>query len=303
MDDLVIARADGTPVYHLAVVVDDLDAGITHVVRGADHYSNTPKQLLILEALGEEAPIYAHVPLLHGPDGKKLSKRHGAASVQELRDQGYLPEAARNYLALLGWGYDEKTEFMTTDELKERFTVERVSKSPAVFDEQKLRHMNGRYLRELDLDDLTARLEALTGRSGLRDAAAISQEKMSTLDEFWPMSGFFFDGPVDDPKAREKFLGDPQARQGLTLAAQRLRELPAPWDTGGVEAALRGVLEDSGLKAKQVFQPLRVAVAGTTVSPGIFETVALLGRDETLARVDAALNGGLNRPSTRADTD
>jgi glutamyl-tRNA synthetase len=303
MDDLVIARADGTPVYHLAVVVDDLDAGITHVVRGADHYSNTPKQLLILEALGEEAPVYAHLPLLHGPDGKKLSKRHGAASVQELRDKGYLPEAVRNYLALLGWGYDEKTEFMTTDELRERFTVERVSKSPAVFDEQKLRHMNGRYLRELDLDDLTNRLEALTGRSGLRDAAAISQEKMSTLDEFWPMSGFFFDGPVDDPKAREKFLGDPQAREGLTRAAERLRELPAPWDTEGVEAALRGVLEDSGLKAKQVFQPLRVAVAGTTVSPGIFETVALLGRDETLARVDAALNGGLNRPSTRADTD
>jgi glutamyl-tRNA synthetase len=117
------------------------------------------------------------------------------------------------------------------------------------------------------------------------------------------MSGFFFDGPVDDPKAREKFLGDPQAREGLTRAAERLRELPAPWDTEGVEAALRGVLEDSGLKAKQVFQPLRVAVAGTTVSPGIFETVALLGRDETLARVDAALNGGLNRPSTRADTD
>jgi glutamyl-tRNA synthetase len=303
MDDLVIARADGTPVYHLAVVVDDLDAGITHVVRGADHYSNTPKQLLILEALGEEAPIYAHVPLLHGPDGKKLSKRHGAASVQELRDNGYLPEAVRNYLALLGWGYDEKTEFMTTDELKERFTVERVSKSPAVFDEQKLRHMNGRYVRELDLDDLTARLEALTGRSGLRDAAAISQEKMSTLDEFWPMSGFFFDGPVDDPKARERFLGDPQAREGLMLAAERLRELPAPWDTEGVEAALRGVLEKSGLKAKHVFQPLRVAVAGTTVSPGIFETVALLGRDETLARVDAALNGGLNRSSTRADRD
>src|SRR3954454_4567997 len=256
MDDLVIARADGTPVYHLAVVVDDLDAGITHVVRGADHYSNTPKQLLILEALGAEAPIYAHVPLLHGPDGKKLSKRHGAASVQELRDRGYLAEAVRNYLALLGWGYDEKTEFMTTDELKERFTVERVSKSPAIFDEQKLRHMNGRYLRELDLDDLTARLEALTGRSGLRDAAAISQEKMSTLDEFWPMSGFFFDGPVDDPKARERVLRDPQDREGLTLVAERLKALPPPWDTEGVEAALRAVLEESGLKAKQVFQPL-----------------------------------------------
>ena len=165
--------------------------------------------------------------------------------------------------------------------------------------------MNGRYLRELDLDDLTARLEALTGRSGLRDAAAISQEKMSTLDEFWPMSGFFFDGPVDDPKSREKVLGDPQAVRGLGLARERLAALPAPWDVEGVESALRGVLEETGLKARQVFQPLRVAIAGTTVSPGIFETVALLGRDETLARVDSALNGGLglNRPSAAADTD
>ena len=305
MDDLVIARADGTPVYHLAVVVDDLDAGITHVVRGADHYSNTPKQLLILEAMGAAPPLYAHLPLLHGPDGKKLSKRHGAASVQELRDAGYLAEAVRNYLALLGWGYDEKTEFMTTDELKERFRVERVSKSPAVFDEQKLRHMNGRYLRELDLDDLTARLEALTGRSGLRDAVAITQEKISTLDEFWRLAGFFFDGAADDPQVRAKVLGDPQARRGLALARERLADVPAPWDSERVEAALRRALEETGLKARQVFQPLRVAIAGTTVSPGIFESVALLGRDETLARVDAALDGGwaLNDRAATADTD
>ena len=159
-DDLVIARADGTPVYHLAVVVDDHDAGITHVVRGADHYSNTPKHVLIQQAMGAGTPVYAHLPLLHGPDGKKLSKRHGAASVQELRDRGYLPEAVRNYLALLGWGYDEETTFFTTEELKRNFSLESVSKSPAVFDEQKLRWMNGRYLRELAPDDLTARLEA-----------------------------------------------------------------------------------------------------------------------------------------------
>ena len=149
MDDLVIARADGTPVYHLAVVVDDLDAGITHVVRGADHYSNTPKQMRILEAMGAEVPLYAHVPLLHGPDGKKLSKRHGAASVQELRDAGYLREAVLNYLALLGWGFDDETTYMTVEELQQRFSLERVSKSPAVFDEKKLRHMNGTYIREL----------------------------------------------------------------------------------------------------------------------------------------------------------
>ncbi len=191
-DDLVVARADGTPIYHLAVVVDDHDVGITHVVRGADHYSNTPKHLRIYAALGAEPPIYAHLPLLHGPDGKKLSKRHGAASVSELRKKGYLREAVINYLALLGWGYDETTTFFTVDQLKELFTLERVSKNPAVFDEQKLRHINGRYLRELSVEDLTARLEEFTGRTGLGDAVAITQEKISTLDEFWPLAGSFY---------------------------------------------------------------------------------------------------------------
>src|SRR5919107_1832812 len=199
-DDLVIARADGTPVYHLAVVVDDHDAGITHVVRGADHYSNTPKHVLIQQAMGAGTPVYAHLPLLHGPDGKKLSKRHGAASVQELRDRGYLPEAVRNYLALLGWGFDDETTFFTTDELIRNFSLERVSKNPAVFDEQKLRWMNGRYVRELGVDDLTRRLEERTGRTGLRDAVEVTQEKISTLAEFWPLAGSFFDGPFDDPK-------------------------------------------------------------------------------------------------------
>src|SRR3954454_15600682 len=297
-DDLVIARADGTPVYHLAVVVDDLDMGITHVVRGADHYSNTPKQMLILQAMGEAPPLYAHVPLLHGPDGKKLSKRHGAASVQELRDRGYLPEAVRNYLALLGWGNEESQEFFTTQALAREFSLERVSKAPAVFDEQKLRHMNGRYLRELELDDLTARLEALTGREGLRGAAEISQEKISTLADFWPLSGFFFDGPADDPKAREKVLGSERAREALARARAALAGVPEPWSEEALEAALQGVLERMGAKPRQVFQPIRVALAGTTVSPGIFETLRLLGREESLRRIDAALN----RMSTAADT-
>jgi glutamyl-tRNA synthetase len=288
LDDLVIARADGTPIYHLAVVVDDFDAGITHVVRGADHYSNTPKQILIQQAIGAPTPIYAHLPLLHGPDGKKLSKRHGATSVQDLRAAGYLPEAVINYLALLGWGYDDETTFHTVEELKERFRLERVSKAPAVFDEQKLRWMNGRYLRELSVDELTARLEAFTGRSGLRDAVAITQDKISTLAEFWPLARSFFDGPVDDPDARAKVLGKPEAGDALGHARSALAELPGPWEPEGVERALRDVVERSGLKAKAVFQPLRVALTGTTVSPGIFETVALLGRDETLARVDAA---------------
>jgi glutamyl-tRNA synthetase len=297
-DDLVIARADGTPLYHLAVVVDDLDMGITHVVRGADHYSNTAKQMLILQALGEAPPLYAHVPLLHGPDGKKLSKRHGAASVQELRERGYLPEAVRNYVALLGWGNEDSQEFFTSEELQREFSLERVSKSPAVFDEQKLRHINGRYLRELELDDLTARLEALTGRTGLRGAAEISQEKISTLADFWPLAGFFFDGPADDPAAREKILGTPEALERLAKARDALAAVEAPWTNEALETALQRVLEDTGAKPRQVYQPIRVALAGTTVSPGIFETLGLLGRDESLSRIDAVLN----RMSTAADT-
>jgi glutamyl-tRNA synthetase len=290
-DDLVIARADGSPVYHLAVVVDDHDAGITHVVRGADHYSNTPKHVLIQLAIGAGTPFYAHLPLLHGPDGKKLSKRHGAASVQELRDRGYLPEAVRNYLALLGWGFDEATTFFTTEELQRHFSLEQVSKSPAVFDEQKLRWMNGRYLRELSLDDLTARLEARTGRAGLRDAVAISQEKISTLDEFWPLVRAFYEEPVTDAAAREKFLVPEPGAEALAAARTALSELEEPWTPEAVEASLRAAVERSGMKAKQVFQPLRVALTGTTISPGIFETVALIGRDRALARIDGALDG------------
>ena len=300
MDDLVIARADGTPVYHLAVVVDDLDAGITHVVRGADHYSNTPKQMRILEAMGAEVPLYAHVPLLHGPDGKKLSKRHGAASVQELRDTGYLREAVVNYLALLGWGFDADTTYHSVEELQQRFSLERVSKSPAVFDEKKLRHMNGTYIRELDVEELTRRLEAFTGRSGLGEAVAISREKFQTLAEFWPLVGFLFDGPADDPKLREKWLA-PEATQAVLGEARRaLEAIEGPWTVEDVEAALTGVVEREGVKPGKLFQPIRVALAGTTVSPGIFETVAVLGRDETLARLQDAMSG-LNRPSTVAD--
>jgi glutamyl-tRNA synthetase len=289
-DELVIARADRTPVYHLAVVVDDHDAGITHVVRGADHYSNTPKHVLIQQAMGIETPIYAHLPLLHGPDGKKLSKRHGAASVQELRDKGYLPEAVRNYLALLGWGFDDETTFFTTQELQKNFSLERVSKNPAVFDEQKLRWMNGRYVRELPLDDLTARLETFTGRTGLRDAVAVTQEKISTLDEFWPLVRSFFDEPVDDSAAREKFLAPEAGGEALESVRAVLADVPDPWTTENVEPALRDAVEQSGMKAKQVFQPLRVALTGTTISPGIFETVALVGRDRALARIDRALD-------------
>jgi glutamyl-tRNA synthetase len=290
IDDFVIRRSDGSPLYNLAVAVDDRDMGITHVVRGDDHISNTPRQVMILRALGAEPPLYAHLPLLHGPDGKKLSKRHGAASVQELRDAGYLPEAVRNYVSLLGWGYDESTTFMTTPELVERFDLARVSKNPAVFDEQKLRWMNGRYLRELDPEDLRARLEALSGRSVPPEAVAISQEKMQTLSDFWPLAGFLVERPAGyDEKAWTKVMSD-GAPERLRAARAALEDAREPFDTDEVERALRGVVERLEVKPKDVFQPIRMAITGTTVSPGIFESVAALGRDETLARIDAALS-------------
>jgi glutamyl-tRNA synthetase len=287
LDDPVIARADGSVLYNFAVAIDDLDAGITHVVRGEDHLSNTPKQVIVLEALGAEPPLYAHLPLLHGPDGKKLSKRHGAASVQELRDAGYLPAAVRNYLALLGWGAADDETILSTEQLVDQFDITRVQRNPARFDEQKLRWMNGRYLRELSMDELTRRLEEYTGRTGLGPAVAISHEKIQTLADFWPLAGFIFDGPVDDPAAREKWL-DEDGRGALSDARDALAALE-DWDGEAIEVALRGVIEARHAKPKDVFQPIRVALAGTTVSPGIFETLAVLGREESLARMEKAL--------------
>ncbi|UTI62307.1 glutamate--tRNA ligase [Paraconexibacter antarcticus] len=287
LDDPVIARADGTALYNFAVAVDDADAGITHVVRGEDHLSNTPKQLLVYVAMGVEPPQFAHLPLLHGPDGKKLSKRHGAASVQELRDAGYLPAAIRNYIALLGWGDTDDETLISTDELVRRFDVSRVSKNPAQFDEKKLRWMNGRYLRGLSLDELTAELEAFTGRTGLREAVAISREKIQTLADFWPLAGFIFDGPTDgDEKARAKWLTE-EGRATLGAAHDALAALPA-WDHPSIEAALQEVLEARELKPGALFQPIRVALAGTAVSPGIFETLTVLGREPSLERIAAA---------------
>ena len=288
MDDPVIARADGSVLYNFAVAVDDLDEKISHVVRGEDHISNTARQLLVYEALGQTPPVYAHLPLLYGPDGKKLSKRHGAASVQELRDEGYLPEAVDNYIALLGAGFASDEEFFTLDELAARFRLERVSRNPAVFDAKKLRHMNGVYLRELNGDELTRRLETFTGRGGLHDAVAIAQDKIQTLAEFWPLVAFLFDGPADDPAAFERTVAVDGGGEALRDARAAL-QAAEPFDAANIEVALRSVVDGREVKPGKVFQPVRVAIAGRTVSPGIFESVELLGRSETLRRIDGAL--------------
>jgi glutamyl-tRNA synthetase len=294
MDDPVIARADGSALYNFAVAVDDLDAEISHVVRGEDHLSNTPKQLLVFEALGVPPPRYAHLPLLHGPDGRKLSKRHGAASVQELRAAGYLPEAVDNYIALLGAGFAADEEHFSLAELAERFRLERVSKNPAVFDERKLRHMNGRWLRELGPEELTARLEQYTGRAGLGPAVEVAAEKIQTLAEFWPLVSFLFEGPVQDQAAFDRVIAGDGGLEVLAAAREALARAE-PFTAETIETALRQVVESRDAKPGKVFQPVRVAIAGTTVSPGIFESVALLGRDETLARIDRAIARGSSK--------
>jgi glutamyl-tRNA synthetase len=289
-DDFVIARADGSVLYNFAVAVDDAEMGVTEVVRGDDHLSNTPKQLLVLEALGREAPRYAHLPLLHGPDGKKLSKRHGAASVQELREAGYLPAAVRNYLALLGWGTDDDTTLMSTEELVRRFRVEDVGRAAAIFDEKKLRWLNGRFMRELPLGEYTAAVAAHLGREPderLREACAIAQEKAQTLAEVWTLIRFLFEPPVEDEKAWAKVMKE-GAAEALAAASATLAGLDE-FDVAAVEAALEPIPGQLDAKPGRVYQPIRVAITGTSVSPGIFESLAVLGRDESLARIDAAL--------------
>lgn len=308
-DDFVIARADGSVLYNFAVAVDDAEMGITDVIRGDDHLSNTPKQILVLEALGHPVPRYAHVPLLHGPDGKKLSKRHGAASVQELREAGYLPEAIRNYIALLGWGPGDDETLLSTGELIERFRPEDVKSSAATFDEKKLRWMNGRYMREMaparyvaTVATHLAGLPVVDGAAGiaaddprLAFACGIAQEKAQTLDEVWPLIRFAFAEPVDDPKARRKWLKG-RAAEALDAAREVLGSLPDDGEgvnadgftVERVQAVLEPLPERLDLGAGKVYQPIRVAITGTSVSPGIFESVALLGRERVIARMDAA---------------
>jgi glutamyl-tRNA synthetase len=289
-DDFVIARGDGSVLYNFAVAVDDAEMEVTDVVRGDDHLSNTPKQLLVLAALGFEAPRYAHLPLLHGPDGRKLSKRHGAASVQELRAAGYLPAAVRNYLALLGWGADDDATLIPTEELVERFRVEDVGRAAAIFDEKKLRWVNGRYMRETPLDEYVGAVARHIDRPAderLRAACEIVQEKAQTLAEVWPLIRFLFEPPVEDEKAWRKTMKD-EAPAALEAAREALAGT-ADFDAKAVEAALSPLPGRLDLKPGKVYQPIRVAITGSTVSPGIFESLAALGREESLRRIDEAL--------------
>ncbi|HZC75264.1 MAG TPA: glutamate--tRNA ligase, partial [Gaiellaceae bacterium] len=288
LHDVVLARSDGRPTYNFASPMEDVWDGITHVIRGDDHIPNTPGQINILRAIGADVPVYAHVPMIFGMDGKKLSKRHGAQAVEEFRDAGYLPETMLNFLALLGWAPDGETTLMRQDELIERFSLERVSSSPSQFDYQKLDWMNGVYLRELQPDDFAHRLLLWLGENGydwdaehVARAAPLVQEKIAKLSEFPRFAGFFFED-VELPAA-DLDGGSPM----LASADEALASLE-PFDAAAIEAALRAAADGLGLKPRQAFQPVRVAVTGSKVSPGLFESIELLGRETTLSRLRAA---------------
>jgi glutamyl-tRNA synthetase len=298
LEDLVLVRSDGRPTYNFVSPLEDALDGITHVIRGQDHVSNTPKQLRILESLGAEIPVYAHVPLLNGPDGRKLSKRHGAITVEDFRARGYLPDALVNYLALLGWSYDDRTEIMTREELVARFTLARVGASAATFDYQKLEWLNGVYLRALAPEEYADALVAYLRKQGyewdeelVRRAAPLVQEKIATLGEFPAFAGFLFARVEPDPAQ----LGDGAV---LPAAAEALAGVE-PFEAEQIETALRGLAERLGLKPREAFQPIRLALTGSSVSPGLFESLELLGKEESLARIGGSGRGGASGSSAR----
>jgi glutamyl-tRNA synthetase len=283
LEDLVLVRSDGRPTYNFASPLEDWLDGITHVIRGDDHVSNTPKQMHVLRALGAEPPVYAHVPNVFGADGRKLSKRHGAVSVDEFREAGYLPEALMNFLALLGWAPDGETTIMSRDELVERFSLERVGSSPATFDYAKLDWMNGVYLRALPSEEYAERLVAYLRERRIewpeervRAAAPFVQEKIGRLGEFAGFAGFLFEEVQPEPELLDKRV--------LGEAENALSDVE-PWTAASIEAALKQLCEDLGEKPRTVYLPIRVAVTGSRVSPGLYESLELLGKETSLARI------------------
>jgi glutamyl-tRNA synthetase len=288
LEDLVLVRSDGRPTYNFANPVDDMLDGITHVIRGTDHVSNTPKQLQILKALGAEPPVYAHVPDVLGTDGRKLSKRHGAQSVEDFRERGYIPEALVNFLARLGWAYDDKTEVFSVDELLRVFTLERVSPSPAVFDYQKLEWLNGVHLRMLSPEDYADRVVTYLREQGIewdeqlvRNAAPLVQEKIATLAEFPDYARFLFEDVPPDSALLD-------GRADVLAAAEDVLAGAEPFDAETIERELRALAERLDLKPREAFQPIRIAVTGSKISPGLFESIELLGRETALERIRSA---------------
>lgn len=299
VDDFVLARTDGTPTYNFAVVMDDVDMRISHVIRGDDHLSNTPKQIVVYEALGLPIPLFAHLSMILGADGKRLSKRHGATSVEAYRDIGILPEALMNYLALLGWSLDGETTVIDSATMVENFTLDRISKNPAIFDEEKLEWMNGVYIRDMPAEQFVERMLPWLVAAGLANAddvaarhdwflrlAPLISERTRRMDEVAEKVAFLFAEPVIDEAAHQKVLAKGGAGRSLSAAVTALQDVT--WSAADIEGALRELPEQLDLKPKAVFQAVRVAATGSTVSPPLFESLELLGRDATLTRLKTA---------------
>ncbi len=298
IEDFVLLRSDGLPTYHLGVVADDIDMRITHIIRGADHLSNTPKQILIYRALGVEPPVFAHVPLILGPDKTRLSKRHGATSVTAYRDDGFLPEAFRNFLALLGWSPGDDTELMRTDELIRRFSLQQVSRTNAAFDRSKLEWFNGEYLRTEPLEKILPHVEGELRRKGLWREEWSSEQKerfarvvdllrprARLLTDFSTWARAFFSDDFDyDPAAVKKFLKDERLGELLTRVRDALGGIK-DWSHDGIERAVRGVAEQAGVKAGVLINASRVALTGQAVAPPLFESMQVIGQEKVVARL------------------
>jgi len=288
LEDVVLVRSDGRPTYNFASPLEDVWDGITHVIRGEDHISNTPKQINIIRAVGAEPPVYAHVSHVLGADGKSLSKRHGSVTVDEFRHAGYYAPALMNFLALLGWSFDDKTTIMSRDELIERFSLDRVVSSPATFDYEKLDWLNGMYLRALSPDEYASELAKFLRDEGydwdeelVRRAAPIVQEKIERFGQFPDFAGFLFREVEPDPALLN-------GAAPVVHAARDELERVEPFAAPEIEAALRSLAERLELSPRKAFEPIRIAVTGSKVSPGLFESLELLGKEETLRRLSAA---------------
>jgi glutamyl-tRNA synthetase len=299
MDDFIILRSDGTPTYNLAATIDDALMKITHVIRGDDHLSNTPKQILIYKSLGFDIPEFAHLPMILGPDKKPLSKRHGDTAIFQYREKGYLPQALVNYLALLGWSYDDKTTFFSLEELKEKFSLDKVSKNAAVFDIPKLKWMNGYYIRQLKDSELASLLKPYIRREFLGEEVKMAlvkklvplvKERINLLSEVVDWVDFIFKEEIEfDSESWEKIMERDGVPEILTKAHKTLEGISS-FKASKIEEELKNLAEKLGVKKKELFQPIRVAVTGRRVSPPLYESLEILGKEKSLQRIEKALS-------------
>jgi len=302
LDDFVMLKSDGLPTYNFAVVVDDVAMKITHVIRGEDHISNTPRQILVYQALDLPLPKFAHLSLILGPDRDRLSKRHGAVSVLEYRDRGYLPEAFVNYLALLGWSYDDRQQIFSGEELEEKFSLEKVSRSAAIFDRQKLDWMNGYYIRQLDLNKLTDLCIPFLIEQGLlspedtrkkyswiKEIISLEKDRLKFLSHIGELTAYFFQERIDFiPLAAQRYLQPPDTKERLRMLMEGLEALPV-FTPSEIEKVFQDLMGKLKIKLGDLVHPVRVVLTGRTVSPGIYDVIALLGKETTCRRIQKAM--------------